>query len=241
MTARVIVVGGSGTLGRVVCAELAARGARVALTFCTDEASARELGERHGALSARLDLTRADDIAPTIARLAGQLGGLDALVYAAAVSSTRVPQAFDALDDIDPEGWNRLFAINLGGAFFALREAARHIGEGGGNLVLIGSVDGMKPMPMPVPYATSKGALGALAASFGKALGPRNIRVNVVAPGILSAGASRTVPDELRREYLRHSSLKRLGTLEEAARVVAFFALENRYVTGQTLPLDGGL
>jgi 3-oxoacyl-[acyl-carrier protein] reductase len=238
---RVIVIGGSGTLGRVVCAELAARGARVGLTFCTDEQSARELGEQHGAVSARLDLTRPDDIAPTIARLAGQLGGLDALVYCAAVSSTRLPQGFDALDDITPEGFRRLFAINVDGAFFALREAARHIGEAGGNLVLLGSVDGVKPAPIPVPYATSKGALGAMAASFGKALGRRNIRVNVVAPGILSAGASRTVPDALRSEYLRHSGLKRVGTLEEAARVVAFFALDNRYVTGQTLPLDGGL
>jgi 3-oxoacyl-[acyl-carrier protein] reductase len=238
---RVVVIGGSGALGRALCAELHSQGARVGLTFCTGERAARELCERHAALATRLDVTRADDIARAIDELAQRLSGIDALVYAAALASTQAPAAFDRLHDVDVEGWDRLFAVNVRGAFFAVQSGARHLTERGGNIVLLGSIDGVKPMPAPIPYAASKAALSGLASSLAKALGKHDVRVNVIAPGVLTEGASRTLPADLRAEYLRHCSLKRYGTLEEAARVVAFFALRNRYATGQTLALDGGL
>jgi NAD(P)-dependent dehydrogenase (short-subunit alcohol dehydrogenase family) len=236
-----VVIGGSGALGRTLCAELARQGARVGLTFCTGERAARELCEQHAALAKRLDVTRAEDIARVIDELARELGGIDALVYAAAQASTQEPAAFDRLHEVGVAGWDRLFAVNVRGAFFVAQAAAQYLCERGGNIVLLGSIDGVKPMPAPVPYAASKAALSGLASSLAKALGKQNVRVNVVAPGVLTEGASRTLPDDLRAEYLRHCSLKRYGTLEEAARVVAFFALRNRYATGQTLLLDGGL
>lgn len=237
--ARVIVIGGSGALGQVLCTELAAQGARVGFTYLHNEAAARGLSER-GALGARLDVTR-DDPSAALDGLVDKLGGLDALVYAAALASTREPAGFDAIDEVTPSGWDRLFAVNVRGPFFAAQWAAPKLAARGGNIVLVGSIDGIKPMPAPVPYAASKGALGAMASALAKALGKSNICVNVVAPGVLDAGASRTLPGELRAEYLRHSALKRLGTLAEAARVIAHFALHNSYVTAQTLALDGGL
>jgi NAD(P)-dependent dehydrogenase (short-subunit alcohol dehydrogenase family) len=238
---RVIVVGGAGTLGRVLCAELAGRGARVGLTFLTNEQVARELCEAHAAHATRLDVRRTEDIAPALDRLADKLGGVDAVIYAAAIASTQQPAAFDRLAEVAADGWDELFAVNVRGAFFVAQHAATLLGANGGNLVLIGSIDGVKPMPAPVPYAASKGALGAMATSLAKELGKRNIRVNVVAPGVLEAGASRTLPDDLRAEYLRHCSQKRYGTLAETARAIAFIALRNTYLTGQTLLLDGGL
>ena len=90
--------------------------------------------------------------------------------------------------------------------------------------------------------ALSGGPLqGALAMALAKELGPRNIRVNVVAPGVLEAGASRLLPDDLRAQYLRHSGSKRLGRLEEIANLCTFLLLDNTYVTGQTIVADGGL
>jgi 3-oxoacyl-[acyl-carrier protein] reductase len=234
------VIGGSGTLGQVLCTELAAQGAQVGLTYLHNEQAARMLSERCGALAARLDVS-GDALAPGLDGLADRLGGIDAVVYAAAVASTQTPASFDALEDVQPSGWDQLFAVNVRGPFFAAQWAARRMAASGGNLVFIGSIDGVKPMPAPVPYAASKGALGAMASALAKALGKSNIRVNVVAPGVLSAGASRTLPEDLRAEYLRHTALKRYGTLQEAARVIAHFALRNTYVTAQTIALDGGL
>jgi 3-oxoacyl-[acyl-carrier protein] reductase len=241
-TRRVIVIGGSGALGQVLCKELAGEGARVGFTFFQNEAAARALCEANAAaFSERLDCVRPGEVERVIDALAARLGGVDALVYAAATGSTRTPAGFDRMADVTEEGFDRLFALNVRGAFFALRRAASHFGDRGGNVVLLGSVDGVKPVPAPIPYAASKGALSALATSASKELGKRNVRINVVAPGVLEAGASSTLPEELRAEYLKHCGLRRYGTLLEAAKLVAFFALHNTYVTGRTMVLDGGL
>src|SRR5205823_1217978 len=111
----------------------------------------------------------------------------------------------------------------------------------GGELVLIGSIDGVKPVPAPVHYGASKGALVGMARTMAKELGPASIRVNVVAPGVLGEGISKTLPEDLRSEYLKHCGLKRFGAPSEIARVVAWLVLENTYVTGQTILLDGAL
>jgi NAD(P)-dependent dehydrogenase (short-subunit alcohol dehydrogenase family) len=238
---RVIVLGASGTLGRVVTRSLAAAGARVGLTFRTGQAVAGELAaELDGAVSRHLDLTLTADIPRVLAELRDELGGLDALIHCATIGSTTADASFDTVESTTEAGWDRLMSVNVRSAFFATQYAAS-VMPGGGNLVLLGSIDGVKSVPAPIAYATSKGALRAMATSLAKELGPRNLRVNVVAPGVLEAGASRLLPDDLRAQYLRHSGAKRLGRLEEIAALCTWLLLENTYVTGQTIVVDGGL
>ncbi len=74
-----------------------------------------------------------------------------------------------------------------------------------------------------------------------KELGNYNIRVNIVAPGILEEGASRVLGPEMKESYLKHSSFKRFGRVEEIAELASWLAIENTYVTGQSILLDGGL
>ena len=111
----------------------------------------------------------------------------------------------------------------------------------GGNVVLLGSIDGVKPAPAPVHYAASKAALAGMIRAMAKELGPRGIRINSVAPGVLEDGLSRTLPEQLRREYLKHCGMKRFGRIDEVASLVTWLAVENTLVTGQTLVLDGAL
>ena len=86
--------------------------------------------------------------------------------------------------------------VNAKGSFFAVRRRRRpDAGSHGGNIVLLGSIDGVKPAPSPVHYAASKAALSGMAEAMAKELGPRNIRVNSVAPGVLDDGLSRTLPE----------------------------------------------
>ncbi len=233
MTTRVLVVGGSGTIGRALVKALQTRDVRVACTHHTGAAP-------DDVPSHALDVRDTEAIGPCIDELVDEIGGLDALVYCAGIGSTCDPERFDDLDDVTEAGWDRLMAVNVRGAFFAARHAATHL-DNGGNIVLLGSVDGIKPVPTPVPFAVSKAALRGMVLSLTKALGAQNIRVNLVAPGILDAGASRLIPDEIRQEYLRHAGLRRFGRVDEAIPLIAWLAVSNTYVTGATLMVDGGL
>lgn len=239
---RCLVLGGSGSVGREVCRALARRGARVALTYLRGEAVAAALGAEIAAVAVRrVDLADGGALGGALNGLVDELGGIDAVVHAASVGSTCEPARFDCLDDVTLAGWDRMMAVNVTSGFLACQALAGRFEAGGGNVVLLGAIDGLKSVPSPVPYATSKGAAAAMVVSLAKALGGARIRVNLIAAGVLEAGLSRTLPEPLRAEYLRHNALQRLGRLEEIASVVEFFALSNTYVTGQTIVVDGGL
>ncbi len=239
---RAIVLGGSGALGGVIARRLSAAGMRVGLTFHRGEARARALEAELGCVVAPLDATRPGDVERAIDALVTALGGPpDALVHAIAIASTVSPARFDRVQEVDDAGWDRLMAVNVKSAFFAVKHAAPLMRGRGGNVVLLGSIDGEKSVPTTAPYAVSKAALAGIARALAKELGPSNVRVNVVAPGILEGGISALVPEEVRAEYLKHSGAKRYGTFAEIAEVVAWLAQSNTYVTGRSILLDGGV
>lgn len=234
MSKRVWIVGGSGAVGVAVRALLEARGHRVSWTYRT----------RPGAGGVALDVRDAAAIEAAAMGARDVLGGLDAMVYLAAIGTTD-PGRFLALDDVTPEAWDEFAAVNLRGAFFASRAFARAVdganGANGANIVLAGSIDGHKPVPASVPYAATKGALEAMVRALSKEFGPRNVRINALAPGVLEGGLSSVLPKRLVDDYLSHDALSRKGTLREVAEVFAYFAVENSYVTGRTIAVDGGL
>lgn len=243
---RCLVFGGSGTLGRVVCRVLASQGVRVALTYHTGRDVARGLTEELPETEAfQLDATHLDEIERTVESAATVLGGLEAFVQCVglgASSPSTASTAHERMSDVDREGWYRMMDVNVTSTFFAVRKVSEVMRKGGGgNVVLIGSVDGVKPVPAPVHYAAAKGAIRGMVQAMAKELGESRIRVNSVAPGILEDGMSRVLPEDLRQEYLKHCGQKRLGRLEEVANVVAWLARDNTYVTGQTLLVDGAL
>jgi 3-oxoacyl-[acyl-carrier protein] reductase len=235
----VIVFGGSGSVGGAVCAALAADGARVGFTYHHNEKAAAELSAAlPGCLSRRVDLASLTDTLRVFRELRAELGRLDGFVHAATLTSAASEPKFEALADADEAAFDRLLSVNVKSAYFACRELSRDFS---GNIVLLGSIDGAKSVPAPVAYAASKGALSALARAASKELGPRGVKVNVVAPGVLETGSSRSLPAELRAEYLKHCGLRRFGRTSEIAGLVSWLALHNTYVTGQTLVVDGAL
>jgi 3-oxoacyl-[acyl-carrier protein] reductase len=248
----VLVVGASSRLGAATCKELVRRGARVGGTFLTGEARvaalAKELATEHPGgeafVARRLDLADAHEVERVIVELAGVLGGVDALVHCATVASAAAGDArYDALADVDPASFAHMLAVNVTSALLCARAFAAAPSEAKRprNLVFVGSIDGAKSVPAAVAYATSKGAVVAMARALAKELGPQGILVNVAAPGVLDGGITDLVPDTVKREYLKHCALKRFGTHDEVARSIAWLALANTYVTGQTMLLDGGL
>jgi len=234
-----VVFGGSGAVGREVCQALLARGARVGFTVFKNHANGID-GVRK-----TLDVTDVAAIDRTLDEFQRDMGRIDAFVNCAAVGTT-VPHEGETvhhmMDDVDERAWNAMIDVNAKSSFFAVRRLGRLMrGNGGGNIVLLGSIDGVKPAPSPVHYAASKAALSGMVKAMAKELGPYNIRVNTVAPGVLDGGLSRVLPDDLRREYLKHCGLKRLGKLEEVAALVAWLATDNTFITAQTIVVDGAL
>jgi len=219
-----LVIGGTGAVGQAVCSALRCR---VAFTYRTREGEAMRLASRLGdALPLPLDLGSMVDIERVVDRVASDFGGLDAFVHCAGVA---------------PESeWDPLMAVHAKSAFFGARRAAGAMRRGG-NIVFVGALDAVKPVPTPPPHAGSKAALAGVTRAMAKEWGPRNVRVNMVAPGLLDEGISLSLPEKTRNEYLEHCGLRRFGKTSEVASVVAWMALENTYVTGQILTLDGAL
>ncbi len=239
---RCLVLGGSGVIGEQVCRALAAAGARVVFTYRAGAERAETLRqELSGSVALALDLADAAQVAAAIDRAASELGGLDALVQCAGIAAVAPDREADcAVEQLNAEQLREMIAINVSGVFSACRAAVPHMRRaGGGNIVLIGSIDAKKPMPSPVHYALTQGALRTMVAALAKDVGPASICVNLIAAGLLSDGLSRIVDDEARAEYIKHCALKRLGEPIEVARVMSWFALRNSYVTGQTIAVDG--
>jgi NAD(P)-dependent dehydrogenase (short-subunit alcohol dehydrogenase family) len=243
---RCLVFGGSGAVGSAVCRCLHEAGARLAFTYHSSASRAKALAsELPGASALPLDVVSIPAVERLVDEVAAGFGGLDTFFQCAGVGLT-VPsteaEVHHTMEQVDEPAWDRMQDVNAKSTFFAVRRVAAHMRRaGGGNVVLIGSIDGVKPVPAPVHYAASKAALAGMTAVMAKELGKDGIRVNLVAPGILEGGMSRVLPEDLRQEYLKHCGLRRFGRMEEIAWWAAWLGLRNTYITGQTILVDGAL
>ncbi len=231
---RIVVLGASGPVGQALVQLLRSEEHRVFWTYRTRPPAIEDTD------SCALDVRDVSAIEPAIIQAKLQLGSLDSLIYLSAIGSAEPPKFYE-LDDVTPAVWDEFSTINLRGAFFAAQAFARHCNATGANVVFAGSIDGHKPVPASIPYAATKGALEAMTRALAKELGPRNIRVNTIAMGVLEKGMSAILPEKWLKEYLSHDALSRKGTMSEGAHVLAFFGAYNTYVTGRSIAVDGGL
>ena len=234
-----------------VCKTLSQKGFDIVFTYFKGKDRATRLEEEIGdqgrfARGLQLDLNCIENIQQVVEQANKTLNGIDSLVISSGIAAgnstendTTVPDYFD----ITPDIYNTMMQVNVRGVFFVIQEVARIMSiSRKGRIVIVGSIDGIKLLPSPVDYACCKAALWGITQSLAKELGKHNILVNMVAPGILEDGIAELLSDKLMQEYLKHCSLKRVGTFTEIASMIAFLAGEkNTYLTGQAVVLDGGL
>jgi 3-oxoacyl-[acyl-carrier protein] reductase len=243
-----LVTGASRGIGRATASALAEAGAHVLVHYGRSEQEAKSLvaeiqakgGQAH-AISADLGTPNgAALLAEQVRSIAGDR--LDVLVSNAGVSKSA------RIADYTVEDFDNLFATNVRGPFFLVQQLLPVLGEGS-NIIVISSAVARtvvgKPgleNPSVLVYASTKGALEILVKNWAAILGPRGIRVNAIAPGVIDTDMSNFTKTEAGRQVaLEMQALKRIGKPEDVAEVVAFMASDGaRWITGATIPVDGG-
>jgi NAD(P)-dependent dehydrogenase (short-subunit alcohol dehydrogenase family) len=243
-----VITGGSRGIGRAAAIRLAREGAAVAVNYRTGADAAKSLVADLTAGGARAVAIQADVADPArtaglMDRAAEALGGLDILISNAGI------EYFGRLPDITPEDFDRVFATNTRGQLFAVQHAVRHMGSGG-RVLLMSSVSAHKSVFHHTLYAASKAAVEAMALNLAPELAEREITINAIAPGGTESDMSAEVghlythPDVDLDPAVRVKAMCAVGRFarpEEIAAAIAFLVSdEASYITGRTIPVDGG-
>ena len=243
-----LVTGASRGIGRATAAALAKAGSHVLVHYGRSRQEAEFLVVEIRRKGGRADAVSADLGTPDGASLLAKqvrsivCDRLDVLVLNAGISKAA------RIEDYTIEDFDGLFATNVRGPFFLVQQLSPVLGEGSSVVVISSlgarSVVGKAGLETPsiLAYASTKGALETLVKNWAAILGPRGIRVNAVAPGVIDTDMSNFTKTEVGREVaLGMQALKRLGKPEDVADVVAFVASDGaRWITGASIPVDGG-
>ena len=246
---RVLITAGAAGIGQAIAEMLIAAGARVHICD-VDESCLADFAAAHPAAGAtRADVAAEADVDRLFDAAAEALGGLDALVNNAGIAG---PTA--AIEDIAPADWRRCIDVDLTGQFLCARRAVPLLkAAGGGAIVNISSVAGKHGYAFRTPYSSAKFGVIGLSQALAKELGPANIRVNAILPGVVEgariesvirnrAATLGTSAAEVEAQLLEHVSLRRMVTGDDVAAMVAFLLSDaGRNVSGQSIAVDANV
>ncbi len=235
-----LVTGAARGIGLAVAKRFLAEGWNVALLDIQGELVAQAasgLGQPEKVQAITCDVSHPQEVAAALASVAERFGRLDALVNNAGVA------VFKPLMETTEEEWARILAVNLTGPFQCTKAAVPVMREhGGGAVVNITSISGLRASTLRTAYGTSKAGLAHLTKQMAVELGGLGIRVNAVAPGPVDTAMAKEVHSkEIRADYHDAIPLNRYGLEEELAEAIFFLCSDRAsYITGQVLAVDGG-
>ena len=236
-----LVTGASRGIGRATARELAAAGARVIVHYGNAAKEAESLVAEIRAAGGQVDAVGADLSAPDgahklVAEVRKLVGDrLDILVANAGIATEA------SIEDQTVEEFDRMFAVNVRAPFFLVQQLLPLLRDGS-SVVLMSSLAARASVGVLPAYSATKGAIDTLVKHFAALLGPRGIRVNAVAPGVIDTDMSSFVRSDEGRDYtLGIQALQRIGHADDVADVVTFLASDSaRWVTGDTIQTGGG-
>ena len=239
-----IITGASRGIGSAIADALAERGARVVLSSRKQadlDAEAERINSRHpgAAIAVAAHAGKPEDLERLVDTTLDRFGRLDILVNNAATNPY-----FGHTVDAELSAWDKTFEVNVRGVFALTRLAVhKYLGEHGGVVVNVASVGGLRVAFGLGIYNITKAAVIHMTKQLALELGPRGIRVNAVAPGLIKTRFAEALwgNEEILKRVLESTALGRIGSPEEIGRVVAFLASDDAsYMTGEVVVIDGG-
>ena len=238
-----IVTGASKGIGASIALHLANEGAAVVVNYATSKAGAdRVVGEivRKGgeAIAVQANLAKEADIERLFSETKNAFGKLDILVNNAGIYE------FAPLENVTAEHFHKHFDLNVLGLILASQHAAKNFGSTGGSIINISSVAATAAPPTASVYSATKAAVDAVTKSLAKELGPRNIRVNSINPGMVETEGVRAAgiaESDFRKQVEAQTPLGRIGQPQDIAPAAVFLASsDSGWITGETLHISGG-
>lgn len=239
-----IVTGASKGIGAGIAKQFAAEGATVVVNYASSKDAAEKVvkeitGKGGKAVAIQGDIAKQADIERVFAETKKQFGKLDILVNNAGVYE------FSPLDGVTGEHFHKQFDLNVLGLVLASKEAAKYFDGEGGSIINLSSLVSVSGVPNASVYSATKGAVDSVTRSLSKELGPRNIRVNAINPGMVVTEGVQTAgfdQSDFRKDLESRTPLGRIGKVEDIAPAAVFFASnDSAWITGETLVIAGGL
>lgn len=234
-----IVTGASKGIGREIAKELAQEGIKVVANYNKSYESAKELQEELKNKNINIDIFKADvskreEVKKLVEYTLNKYKKIDILINNAGISEYKL------FTDETDEDWQRVINTNLYSAFAMSQEVSKNmISNKNGCIINISSAWGMVGASLEVIYSVSKAGMDGLTKALSKELGPSNIRVNSIAPGIIDTAMNKNLKEEEIEEIKNEIPLEKIGRVEDVARCVKWL-IEDTYTTGQIIPVNGG-
>jgi 3-oxoacyl-[acyl-carrier protein] reductase len=237
-----VVTGASKGIGAAIAQHLAAEGAAVVVNYASSKAGAERVvaditGKGGRAIAVQADVSKQADVRRLFAETKKAFGRLDVLVNNAGIYE------FAPIEEVTPEHFHKQFDLNVLGLLLTTQEAVKYLGKGG-SVINLSSVVATAAPPAGSVYSATKAAVDAVTRSLAKELGPRQIRVNAINPGMVeteglhSAGLS---SGDFRKQLEAQTPLGRIGQPQDIAPAAVFLASgDSGWITGETLTIAGG-
>ena len=235
----VIVTGGSKGIGASIVKKFANNGYNVVLNYNKSESQAIEIRNELKKENINIEIFKADiskreEVKELIKYTVNKFGGIDVLINNAGIDFIK---PFNYITD---EEWNKIISVNLNSVFYCVQEALPiMLRKKDGCIINITSIWGITGASCEVAYSMTKAAVDGITKSLAKELGPSNIRVNSIAPGIIDTEMNKELNEQEKKEICKEIPLGRIGNPEEIADGV-FGVVANKYITGQIIEINGG-
>ena len=237
----VLITGASRGIGRATAILFAENGYNVLINYNKSEKEAKELFDEltNKGYSVRIfkaDISKRSEVNLLVNYCIGEFGKIDVLVNNAGISTTKL------FTDLTDEDWDEMMNVNLNGVFYATQKTLQYmIPEHSGKIINISSIWGLVGGSYEVHYSTSKAAIIGMTKALAKELGPSNIQVNCIAPGIIQTDMISNVSKDIIDILKDETPLMRLGAPEDIANCILFLADDkSNFITGQVISPNGG-